>query len=93
MERDAVIAHGASELIRERLFTQSDYYATYVCPRCGKFAQYKRRNDNMCKTCNTSDLGLIEIPYAGKLLFQELISMGITPRLVLDGNEDKFQYD
>ena len=92
MERDAVIAHGASELIKERLFKESDYYTTGVCSRCGKFAQFKLRNTYICKTCNTTDIGDIEIPYAGKLFFQELYAMGITPRIVTKGNEHKFQY-
>ena len=91
MERDAVIAHGAAELIKERLFTQSDYYSAYVCPRCGKCAQHKRRNDFICKSCISSDLSEIEIPYAAKLFFQELYAMCITPRMVLEGQEDKFQ--
>jgi len=92
MERDAVISHGAAELMRERLFTQSDYYTARVCPRCGEFSQQKRRNDYICKSCMTNDLSEIEIPYAAKLFFQELKSMCITPRMVLEGEEDKFQY-
>lgn len=92
MERDAIISHGAANVLRERLFVQSDYYTVFVCPQCGLFSQYRRRNRYMCKGCNNMDLVKIELPYACKLFFQELLSMAITPRMVLDNYQDKFQY-
>ena len=44
-------------------------------------------NDKMhihhCKTCdNRIDFAYVEIPYACKLLFQELITMNIAPRIM-----------
>jgi DNA-directed RNA polymerase II subunit RPB2 len=92
MERDAMISHGASDVLRERLFYQSDHFTVFMCPQCGLFAQYKRRNRFICNACNNMDLVKVEIPYACKLFFQELLSMGITPRMIVENYEDKFQY-
>jgi DNA-directed RNA polymerase II subunit RPB2 len=86
MERDAMISHGASRFTRGRMYDASDKYQVHVCKKCGLIASY---NDKMhihrCKTCdNRTDFAYVEIPYACKLLFQELISMNIAPRLVTD---------
>ena len=84
MERDAMVSHGASRFTRGRMYDASDKYQVYVCKRCGLIASY---NDKMhihrCRTCdNRTDFAYVEIPYACKLLFQELITMNIAPRLV-----------
>jgi hypothetical protein len=92
MERDAMISHGASDVLRERLFYQSDHFTVFMCPQCGLFAQCKRRDRFICNACNNMDLVKVEIPYACKLFFQELLSMGITPRMIVENYEDKFQY-
>lgn len=83
MERDCQISHGASEILYERLFTQSDYYECYVCTECGLTATHKRKNKFFCKGCNTSKVKRIALPYACKLLFQELEAMTIAPRIQL----------
>ena len=84
MERDAMIPHGASRFTRGRMYDVSDKYQVYSCKRCGLIASY---NDKMhihhCRTCdNRTDFSYVEIPYACKLLFQELITMNIAPRLI-----------
>jgi len=86
MERDAMISHGASRFTRGRMYDASDKYQVYICKRCGLVASY---NDKMhihrCRTCdNRTDFAYVEIPYACKLLFQELITMNIAPRVVTD---------
>lgn len=83
MERDAMISHGASQVLLERLFLQSDPYESLVCEDCGLFAMYKIRDSYYCKSCNSYRLRLVKIPYACKLLFQEIMSMMIKPSLVL----------
>ncbi len=84
MERDAMISHGASRFTRGRMYDASDKYHVYSCNKCGMIATY---NDEMhihiCRTCeNRVDFSYVEIPYACKLLFQELMTMNIAPRLI-----------
>lgn len=84
MERDCTIAHGASRFTRGRLYDCSDKYQVHVCRECGMIAIY---NDavgiHMCKTCdNRVDFAHVEIPYACKLLFQELQTMNVVPRIL-----------
>jgi DNA-directed RNA polymerase II subunit RPB2 len=84
MERDCTIAHGASRFTRGRLYDCSDKYQVHVCRRCGMIAVY---NDavgiHVCKTCdNRVDFAYVEIPYACKLLFQELQTMNVVPRIM-----------
>lgn len=78
MERDCLIGYGASSLLSERLMTSSDVFKAYICSKCGVIA-YK----NTCTVCKSSDPVPVNIPYACKLLFQELMSMNILPRIKL----------
>jgi len=73
MERDNLIAHGITKFLNERLFTQSDPYQVVICSKCGNFST----TSGECRGCNTDDVRRINMPYAAKLLFQELQSMGI----------------
>ena len=84
MERDAMISHGASRFTKGRMYDASDKYHVYSCNKCGMIATY---NDEMhihiCRTCeNRTDFSYVEIPYACKLLFQELMTMNIAPRIM-----------
>lgn len=79
MERDCLIAYGASNLIMERLMHSSDAFSANVCLTCG-LVQYQ----NWCQYCRSGDkVADIRLPYACKLLFQELQSMNVLPRLRL----------
>lgn len=80
MERDCLIAYGASNLIMERLMHSSDAFSATVCMTCG-LLQYR----NWCQYCHSGDsLTKIQLPYACKLLFQEMQSMNVIPRLRLE---------
>jgi len=84
MERDCMISHGASRFTKGRIYDASDKYVVYSCGSCGMFAKF---NDEMkihhCSTCdNRTDFKKLEIPYCCKLLFQELITMNIAPRII-----------
>ena len=92
MERDVMIAHGASRFCRERLYDVSDKYSVYVCKKCGMIAAYnegnKKYNDftiHLCKTCdNKTDFALVDIPYAYKLMAQELQTINVVPRIITE---------
>merc|ERR1719192_3114851 len=80
MERDCLIAYGASMLLVERLMISSDAFDVDVCNKCGLLG-YK----GWCHNCqSSSSVSSIQIPYACKLLFQELQAMNIVPRLKLE---------
>lgn len=73
MERDALIAHGTSTFLRERLYTMSDPYEVVVCYGCGS-TQSKQHE---CRNCGSDDFRAVQVPYACRLLFTELESMSV----------------
>jgi DNA-directed RNA polymerase II subunit RPB2 len=103
MERDVMLAHGASNFCKERLYDASDKYSAHVCRRCGLLAavnagtgSHKKPGNgagggnaeftiHKCNTCdNTTEFARVDIPYAYKLLSQELQTINVVPRLVVD---------
>ena len=95
MERDVMIAHGISRFCRERLYDVSDKYSAHVCKKCGIIAQYNDDGNSMlgkfnfsvhkCSVCeNMTDFAYVEIPYAFKLLAQELQTINCVPRLMTE---------
>lgn len=97
MERDVLISHGATRFCKERLFDVSDKYQVNVCKKCGMIAACNDGNNNTkfytnsdftvhsCKTCgNKTDFALVDMPYANKLLFQELQTINVVPRIITE---------
>ena len=86
MERDCMVAHGTTRFTKERLYDVSDKYEAFVCCKCGMFVIFNNsRHIHYCKTCgNRTDFARIKIPYSCKLLFQELVTMNIAPRVITD---------
>jgi len=84
MERDCMIAHGATNFLKERLCDVSDKFTCYICKNCGLIIVASPDNNIYeCKKCkNYSSFNKINIPYSCKLLFQELLSMSIAPRFI-----------
>ena len=82
MEKDCIIDHGGAAVLNERLCKVSDEYLTEICGKCGMIGTVIKRNTIFeCRSCSSSLSKKIKIPYACKLLFQELMAMNIAPRL------------
>ena len=72
MERDAIISHGASAFLRERLCLVSDAYESVFCATCGTIAISSDESFS-CRTCeDEATFGTCVIPYAFKMLTQLL---------------------
>ena len=84
MERDCVIAHGMTEFTKERLMECSDAFRCFSCKDCGLLCVANPVEGIWnCRGCgNTTNFSAIEIPYAYKLLLQELESMCISSRVI-----------
>jgi DNA-directed RNA polymerase subunit B len=87
MERDCLIGHGVAMVIKDRLLDESDGTVEYVCgnPDCGHLAIRTRRGISRCPVCgNTTNIQPVQTSYAFKLLRDELLSLGVMTRLVLE---------
>lgn len=89
MERDCLIAHGASTNLHERLFTLSDATQMHVCRKCNNVANVivraggtagrRKIRGPYCRFCEAAEeIVKVNVPYGAKLLCQELFSMGIS---------------
>jgi DNA-directed RNA polymerase II subunit RPB2 len=90
MEKDCVTSHGASSVIKERFTYSSDPYMIYVCDVCSRpcigNADERKRVFN-CTTCGNTDvdkMSIVELPYAGKLLVQEVMGLRVGVDLVTE---------
>ncbi|MDR0912523.1 MAG: DNA-directed RNA polymerase subunit B [Methanobrevibacter sp.] len=85
MEKDCLMAHGAASTIKERLLEGSDKYEAVVCSKCGMFAIEDKIHDKVyCPICGDVETFPVEIPYAFKLLLDELKSLLVFPKIELD---------
>ena len=85
MERDTLIAHGASMCIKDRLLDESDKVVEYVCATCGHVAMMDKRGFLRCPVCkDRANVHPVEMSYAFKLLIEELESLAVVPRLHLE---------
>ncbi|CAB0043496.1 unnamed protein product [Trichogramma brassicae] len=92
MERDALISHGCSFLLQDRLFNCSDKATVVACKKCGTligpiveqittdsgYRELKAR----CRLCQEDgDLGEIDVPYIFKYLVTQLGACNINVKL------------
>ncbi len=90
MERDAGVAHGASEFVADRLLHSTDPFLVPVCKLCGIIAEAAHDTafgatvtgaSAYCRACDSHDVATVSLPFASKLVLQELMSVGVGVRL------------
>lgn len=97
MERDSLLAHGASFLLHDRLMNCSDYTQMHACTQCGCILSVYHQKDrdmdgrfnssssnsSFCLDCQDGDhIVVVALPYVYRYLCTELMSMNI--RLKMD---------
>ena len=76
MEQQALVAHGASLLLKERY--DSDKVVLPICSKCGAIGiDDNIRGKTFCPLCNSEDVEPVEVSYAFKLLLEELQGLHI----------------
>ena len=85
MERDCLIAYGASMMLKDRLLDESDKAEIYVCERCGLVSYYDiKQRRFVCRVCgDKAKVTSVSVAYAFKLLLQEMMSLDVAPRLLI----------
>jgi DNA-directed RNA polymerase subunit B len=84
MERDCLIAYGASMMLKDRLLEESDKAEVNICERCGLISYYDvKQRRYVCRVDGEkAKISSVIIAYAFKLLLQEMMSLNIAPRLI-----------
>lgn len=81
MERDCLIAHGASAFMKEKFVDTSDLFTVNINRKTGLMAMGEPKN--LTLRDDQQDVKQVRMPYAMKLLTQELQAIGIATRYVL----------
>ncbi|CAF89806.1 unnamed protein product, partial [Tetraodon nigroviridis] len=93
MERDALLAHGSSFLLHDRLFNCSDRSVAQVCVDCGSllspllekpppYWSATRHRKTVCMLCGRSDsIASLSVPYVFRYFVAELAAMNIKVKL------------
>jgi DNA-directed RNA polymerase III subunit RPC2 len=80
MERDRLVCHGAANILYERMLLSSDAHEANTCQKCGIIGY-----DGYCPECRSKEtMKIVWMPYACKLLFHELMSTAVAPRIRVD---------
>ena len=89
MEKSCLVAHGASNILKEILLNNSDFYYAKICSN--KFCRRLIPSEikNKCLYCNSKYMiKYVKIPYSYKLLHEELFALGIDLRYKLGSEND-----
>ena len=78
------MGQGVARMATDRLVDNSDKYHMFVCNICGltPLSNIRDGKPENCPVCGSNDFTFIKIPYASKLVFQELAAMNMVARLV-----------
>ena len=108
MERDGIIAHGATKFLQDSLMNRGDEYKMAICNKSGSIAIFNKSQDlfmslfadgpvKFNKTVDNKlniekitrfgrSFSIVNVPYAFKLLLQELQGMNIQMRIITSDN-------
>jgi DNA-directed RNA polymerase subunit B len=82
MEQQALVAHGASLLLKERY--DSDKVVLPICSKCGSVGiDDSIREKVFCPLCESEEVEPVEVSYAFKLLLEELQGLHIHTKMNL----------
>jgi len=81
MEKDCLLAHGAALTLKERF--SSDETEIPICKKCGiAVIENKQKGIIQCPLCGKPDnIVKVKMSYSFKLVMDEMMSMGILPRV------------
>nr|XP_049705176.1 DNA-directed RNA polymerase I subunit RPA2 [Helicoverpa armigera] len=85
MERDALVSHGASFLLHDRLFHCSDKTEAILCSKCGTLlgpiVGRSETSKETCRLCGEGNLVSIAIPYIFKFFVTQLACVNINVKI------------
>jgi DNA-directed RNA polymerase II subunit RPB2 len=84
METEVLESYGSFGFLKERFMECSDNYRVFICKKCGVMSTVNpAKNIYSCKPCNNElHFSQVRIPYAAKLLFQEIQAMSISTKFI-----------
>nr|XP_060610452.1 DNA-directed RNA polymerase I subunit RPA2-like [Anolis sagrei ordinatus] len=95
MERDALLAHGTSFLLHDRLFNCSDRSVAHVCVQCGSLLSpllkpppvwsTTRIRQHICTICKRNDtVETVAVPYVFRCFVAELAAINVKVKLAVN---------
>jgi len=85
MEVECMWAHGTFDFLKERFMDCSDHFRVFVCKNCSRVTPVTCHTDGTCacRSCkNTTAFAQVHLPFACKLLMQEVHALGIDTKLI-----------
>ena len=88
---NCMLSHGSVQFLKERTFDCSDKYFVWVDNETGMISPVNPEKGiyKSLYSDNTTRFSKVQIPYSSKLLIQELQSMHINPRMMVDKSVKK----
>jgi DNA-directed RNA polymerase II subunit RPB2 len=86
MEKDCLLAYGCPTFLQEKMFDQSDKFYAYICKKCKQYTTIEKYTTGqqtymICSKCDSAEVSKIILPFATKLVFQELNALCIKTEL------------
>ncbi|MAR56358.1 MAG: hypothetical protein CMM93_04170 [Rickettsiales bacterium] len=86
MEIDVLAAHGATKVMNDILFNDSDAKYVYICDTCHTIAAVNpKKNIYTCKGCNLASFSRIKTTHATAQIIHNLSSFGVKANIIPGG--------